>query len=208
MGFQPAREETSLPDATSARQPPAVMAPSSSTAAEGTAAGGGSSLCPRQGRLCSASRLLREAAGTALSVVSAMLIDPPRPVARLLDGERHVARAVVARSRALHGGWRDAGRVRCRPPGPGHPPARVAVVRNRRLLERRPAAYRRRAVPAVPGWYRYCCNIWRGRPHIRLNREAGRKGHRTVDRSWWLSLPSVCVRSLSPGHRVLRRPPQ
>jgi hypothetical protein len=122
IALQPAREETPLPDAASARQSPAVMVPSSSTAAEGTAAGAGLSLCPRQGRLCSASRLLREAAGPVLPVVAAMLIGP-RPVARLLDGERHAARAVFAHSHALHAGCGDAGRARRRPPGSGHSPA-------------------------------------------------------------------------------------
>jgi hypothetical protein len=160
---QPAREETPRPEAASARQSPAVMVPSSNAAAEGTAAGGGPSLCPWQGRPCSASRLLRKAAGTALSGVSAMPIGP-RSVARRLDGERRAARAVFAPSHALHGGCGDAGGVRRRAPGPGHPPARSAVMRSRWLPERRPAAYCTRAVPAMPGWYRYCCDLLRGRP--------------------------------------------
>lgn len=195
------------PSAASARQSPAVMVPSSNAAAEGTAAGGGPSFCPRQGRPCSALRLLRKAAGTALSSVSAMPIGPPlgrqaarcwatrcprrlcpQPCsARWLWRRRRCATqaagsgtlACALRSCATVGSWRGA-------------PPRTA----------RAGARRARLVQILLRYF--------ARPAPTSGSSCGPavKGHRTVDRSWGISLPTVSVWSLSSGHRVPGRPPQ
>jgi hypothetical protein len=117
------------------------------------------------------------------------------------EGERHAAQAVFARSHALRGGCGDTRRVRHRPPGPGHPlphRGRAQPPAAGEAPRRVPHALWR---PCPPGTD-IAAIVCAAGPHIRLKLEAGRQGHRTVDRSWWISLPTVCVWSLSCDHRL------